>query len=281
MKELQLLFLVLTTAVMSAQVEAPQPSPQGKIQQKVGLTDVAIEYSRPGMKGRTIFGDLVPYGELWRTGANANTTISFSDDVTIEGNTLKAGKYAIYTVPREKNWQVIFYKNTDNWGVPQEWDESKVALKATAEVDELPFDVETFTIFLNNLTNDSGVLEFVWANKIASLPFQVPTEKKAMASIDRIMNGPTANDYFSAAAYYHDAGKDLNKAYEWIKKAAEMAGEDAYWVFRKKSLIEADLGKKQEAIASAKRSLASAKKNGNPDYVKLNEDSLKEWGAMK
>lgn len=280
MKRLQLLLLVLATAGMSAQVQTPQPSPFGKIEQKVGLTDVKIEYSRPGMKGRTIFGDLVPYDKLWRTGANANTTITFSDDVTIEGNTLKEGEYAIYTIPHEKSWQVIFYKNTFNWGVPQEWDESKVALKATANVEELPFDVETFTIFINNLTNDSGVLEFIWANKVASLSFQVPTDSKAMASIDRIMNGPTANDYFSAAAYYHDSGKDIDKAYTWINKAAEMAGDDAYWVLRKKSLIEADLGKKKEAIATAKRSLASAKKNGNPDYVKLNEDSLKEWGGM-
>lgn len=280
MKRLQLLFLVLSTAAMSAQVQAPQPSPFGKIEQKVGLTDVVIEYSRPGMKGRTIFGDLVPYDKIWRTGANANTTVSFSDDVTIEGNTLKQGKYAIYTIPHEKSWQVIFYKNTENWGVPQEWDESKVALKATADVEELPFDVETFTIFINDLTNDSGVLEFIWANKVASLSFQVPTERKTMASIDRIMNGPTASDFFSAAAYYHESGKDLGKAYEWINKAVDMAGEDAYWILRRKSLIEAEMGKKKEAIATAKRSLASAKKNNNPDYVKLNEDSLKEWGGM-
>lgn len=280
MKRLQLLFLVLTTAVMSAQVQTPQPSPFGKIEQKVGLTDVSIEYSRPGMKGRTIFGDLVPYDKIWRTGANANTTISFSDDVTIEGNTLKEGQYAIYTIPNEESWQVIFYKSTDNWGVPQEWDESKVALKATADLEELPFEVETFTIFVNNLTNDSGVLEFIWANKVASLSFQVPTEKKTLASIDRIMNGPTANDYFSAAAYYHESGKDMDKAYMWINKAAEMAGEDAYWVLRRKSLIEAEMGKTKDAIATAKKSLASAKKNNNPDYVKLNEDSLKEWGGM-
>ncbi len=280
MKTIITSLLICFCLTASGQVQAPQPSPLGKIEQKVGLTNVSVEYSRPGMRGRTIFGDLVPYGKIWRTGANANTTISFSDDVTIEGNSLKEGKYAIYTIPNEENWQVIFYKSTDNWGVPQEWDESKVALKATAEVEQLPFEIESFTIFINNLTDDSCVLEFVWADKVATLPIQFPTDEKTMASIDNIMNGPTANDYFSAAAYYHDSGKDLNKAYTWITKAADMAGEDAYWVFRKKSLIEADLGKKQEAIASAKRSLASAKKNGNPDYVKLNEDSLKEWGGM-
>lgn len=280
MKRLQLLFLVLAAAGMSAQVQAPQPSPFGKIEQKVGLTDVSIEYSRPGMKGRSIFGNLVPYGKIWRTGANANTIISFSDDITIGGNTLRSGKYSIFTIPNQGSWEVLFYRTTDNWGVPQDWNESKVALKATAQVDELPFEVETFTIFVNDITNDSAVLEFIWADKVANLPFKVPTDEQTMASIERTMNGPTANDYYSAAAYYHDTGKDLNKAYDWIKKAADMAGEDAFWLYRKKSLIEADLGKKQEAIASAKKSLASAKKNNNPDYVKMNEDSLKEWGAM-
>lgn len=280
MKNFFTIFFMGICMAAIAQVQAPQPSPFGKIEQTVGLTDVSIEYSRPGMKGRSIFGDLVPYGKIWRTGSNANTIISFSDDVTIEGKTLESGKYSIYTVPNQGSWEVIFYNTTDNWSVPQEWDESKVALKATAQVDELPFEVETFTIFVNDITNNSAVLEFIWGDKVASLPFKVPTEEKTMASIERTMNGPTANDYYSAAAYYHDSGKDLNKAYEWIKKAADMAGEDAYWLYRKKSLIEADLGKKEEAIASAKKSLASAKKNNNPDYVKMNEDSLKEWGAM-
>lgn len=276
-----ILFICATVlaAGMNAQVMAPQPSPTGKIEQKVGLTDVSIEYSRPGMRGREIFGDLVPYGEIWRTGANANTKITFSDDVKIDGKDLKKGTYAIYTIPSQDSWEVIFYNKTDNWGVPQEWDESAVALKAQATLETLPFEVETFTIFINNLQSDSGVLEFIWADKVADLKFQVPTEQKTMVSIERTMNGPTANDYFAAATYYHDSGKDLEKAYEWISKAVEMGGEDAYWVLRKKSLIEAEMGKKQDAIATAKKSLAAAKKAGNPDYVKMNEDSLKEWGA--
>ncbi len=278
MKKLLLFICVsILTGGMNAQVMAPQPSPTGKIEQKVGLTDVTIEYSRPGMRGRTIFGDLVPYGEVWRTGANANTTISFSDDVKIGGKDLKKGTYAIYTIPSQNSWEVIFYNKTDNWGVPQEWDENAVALKAKAELETLPFEVETFTIFINNLQSDSGVLEFIWADKVADLKFQVPTEQKTMVSIERTMNGPTANDYFAAASYYHDSGKDMDKAYEWISKAVDMGGEDAYWVLRRKSLIEAEMGKKQEAIATAKKSLAAAKKAGNPDYVKMNEESLKEW----
>lgn len=278
----KLLLLVVFAAfgsALSAQVMAPQPSPTGKIEQKVGLTDVTIEYSRPGMKGRSIFGDLVPYGKVWRTGANANTKITFGDDVKIGGKDLKKGTYAIYTIPNQDSWEVMFYSKSDNWGVPQEWDDSAVALKAEASVSTLPFDMETFTIMIDDLSNDSGVIEFIWADKVASLPFQVPTEQKTMVSIERTMSGPTANDYFAAASYYHDSGKDLEKAYEWVSEAVKMAGDDAYWMLRKKSLIEAEMGKKDAAIATAKRSLAAAKKAGNPDYVKMNEDSLKEWGA--
>lgn len=265
--------------MMSAQIVAPQPSPFSKVEQKVGLTDVTIEYSRPGMRGRQIFGNLVPYGEIWRTGANANTTISFSDDVKIGGKDLKKGTYALYTKPNKDSWEVIFYSDSNNWGNPEKWDESKVALKTTAEVSQLPFDMETFTIFLDDLKNEGAVLNIVWENTVASLPIEVPTDSKTMASIEKVMKGPSAGDYFAAGSYYFDSGKDKKKALEWVNKAVEMAGDDAFWMLRKKSLIEADLGMKKEAIATAKRSLASAEKAKNADYVKMNQDSLKEWGA--
>lgn len=279
----KLLLFLCTAGIMSAaeaQVQAPQPSPFTKVEQKVGLTDVTLEYSRPGMRDREIFGNLVPFGEVWRTGANENTKITFSDDVTIQGEELKAGTYAIYTIPKEDEWEVMFYKDASNWGNPAEWSEEKVALKATAEVMELPFEMETFTIMIDELKNDSAALNFVWANTVANLQFEVPTEEKAMASIEKTMNGPGAGDYFAAATYYHDANKDLEQAYEWVNKSLEMGNPNAFWILRRKSLIAADLGKKEEAIAAAKKSLAEAEKAGNQDYVKMNKDSLKEWGAM-
>ncbi|SHF57471.1 Protein of unknown function [Salegentibacter echinorum] len=266
-------------ATGNAQVQTPQPSPFTKVEQKVGLTDVTLAYSRPATREREIFGELVPFGKVWRTGANENTKITFSDAVTIEGKTLEAGTYAIYTIPQENQWEVIFYTDASNWGNPQEWDESKVAVKATAEVEQLPFKMNTFTILINDLKMDAATLSFVWDQTVASLDFQVPTGKKAMASIDKIMNGPGAQDYYAAASYYHDADKDLEKAYAWVNKAIEMGNPDTYWMLRKKSLIAADLGKKEEAIAAAKKSLAAAEKAGNQDYVKMNKDSLKEWGA--
>lgn len=278
MKKLLSLAIILSLTISAtAQIQAPAPSPAAKVEQTVGLTDVTIEYSRPGVKDRDIFGDLVPFGEVWRTGANANTKISFSDDVTIGGKELKKGTYSIYTIPNENSWEVMFYSKTDNWGVPQDWDENKVALKAKAEVKELPTEVESFTIMVNDLENDSAKLQFMWDDTMASLPFSVPTDKKTMASIERVMGGPTANDYFAAASYYHEAGKDLEKAYEWVKKATEMAGEQAFWMLRRKSLIEADMGKKEEAIKTARKSMASAEKANNADYVKMNKESIAEW----
>ena len=278
-KILFILFTGLLSGFATAQIQVPQPSPSATLEQQVGLTNVVVKYSRPGMNDREIFGGLVPYGEKWRTGANNNTTISFDTNVTIGGKELKEGTYAIYTVPGENEWEVIFYKDSNNWGLPQQWDESKVALKATAKVQEMPMSMETFTILIDELQNDSAALNFIWENTVATLPINVPTDERAMASIQRVMNGPSANDYFAAATYYHDEKKDLNKAYEWIKKAVDMGGDDAFWVIRRKALIEADMGKKKEAIATAKRSLAAAEKAGNKDYVKMNKDSLKEWGA--
>ncbi|HSI70673.1 MAG TPA: DUF2911 domain-containing protein [Gillisia sp.] len=279
MKKIVLLFIAgLVSIGASAQIQAPQPSPFTKVEQKVGLTDVTLEYSRPGMRDREIFGNLVPFGEIWRTGANANTKITFSDDVEIGSQKLAKGTYGLYTRPNKDSWEVMFYTESDNWGVPQSWEENKVALKATAEVTELPFPMETFTIFFDDLKHDSAVLNIVWANTVASLPIQFPTDTKTMASIEKVMNGPTANDYFAAGSYYHDAQKDNKKALEWVNKAIEMQGENtAFWMLRKKSLIQADLGMKKEAIATAKQSMELAKKANNADYVKMNEDSIKEW----
>lgn len=281
-KKMKKLFLFLCAGLLSssvsAQIQVPQPSPFSKVEQVVGLTNVTLEYSRPGMRGREIFGNLVPFNEKWRTGANANTTISFDTEMTIDGKSLAPGTYAIYTIPNQNEWEVIFYKDASNWGLPQEWDESKVALKANAEVMELPFDMETFTISIDELQNDSATLNFIWDNTVAMLEFNVPTDKTTMASIERVMNGPTPGDYFAAASYYHDQKKDLEKAYKWIQKAVEVE-EPAFYILRRKSLIEADMGKKEEAIKTARASLAAAEKAGNKDYVKMNQDSLKEWGA--
>jgi len=273
------LFLAVMAASFSvdAQVKTPQPSPYASVKQVVGLTDVEVDYSRPGMKGRTIFGDLVPFGKLWRTGANANSTVSFSEDVVIDGKTLKKGKYALFTTPKADNWEIVFYSDTDNWGTPEEWKEAKVALKASAKVETLNRNVENLTIGINNLDNNFGHLEISWEKTLVALKFEVPTQKTAMASIEKALAGPTANDYFASAQYYYQSNGDLTKALTYVNKALELNKDKPFWYNRLKSLIQAKSGDKKGAIETAKLSLASATAAKNNDYVKMNNDSIAEW----
>ena len=280
MKKIIVLFTILVaSAGMQAQLQTPQPSPSSTLKQQVGLTDVTVEYSRPSMKGRTVFGDLVPYDALWRTGANRNTMVTFSDSITLDGKTLKAGTYAIFTKPGKTMWEVIFYTDTNNWGTPREWDESKVAARSMVQVFNMDMPVETFTITIDDLHNNGASLGMIWENTYVGVKFEVPTVAKADKSIAKLMAGPSANEYYAAASYYLDEDKDLNKAKEWIEKALTL-NDSAFWLMRKQSLIYAKLGDKKAAIEAAKKSMAAAETAGNSDYVKLNKDSLKEWGAL-
>jgi hypothetical protein len=275
-----LLAIAIANLAVEAQVKTPQPSPKSVLNQVVGLTDVTVDYSRPSSKGRVVFGDLVPFGKLWRTGANANSTVSFSDDVVINGTTVKKGKYAIFTLPKADMWEVILYTSTDNWGLPENYDVNKVAVSLNVDPVMLNNTVETFTIGINNVTNDSATLDISWEKTMVSVKFEVPTQKAAMASIAKVLAGPTAGDYFSSAQYYYQSNGDLNKALEYVNKAVSMvkAGEDVpFWHLRLKSLIQGKLGDKKGAMETAKLSLAGAEKEGNQDYVKMNNDSIKEW----
>lgn len=280
MKKLVLMLVAFAAAfTLQAQIAAPQPSPSSTLMQRVGLTDVTIEYSRPSMRGRTIFGNLVPFDKIWRTGANARTKISFSTDVTVGDGTLKAGTYAIFTKPGTSSWDVYFYTETAGGGTPQEWDETKVAAMITAKVDLMEMPVETFTITLDDLHSGGATLGMLWENTYVGVPFMVPSKEMTLKSIDAVMSGPSANDYFSAATFYYDQGMELDKAKMWIDKAVSM-NDKAFWMMRAQSLIYAKMGDKKGAIEAAKRSMAVAKAANNADYVKMNMDSLKEWGAM-
>ncbi len=282
MNKIVLLVMSLVVAFSaSAQLQTPQPSPSATLKQKVGLTDVTIAYSRPGVKGRKIFGGLVPYDALWRTGANSNTTITFSTAAEIDGQTLKAGAYAIYTKPHKDQWDVFFYSDTDNWGLPKTWDAAKVVAKTTVKVEPIPFNVETFTIDINNISNNGGRLELLWETSYVAIPFTVGTDKKVTASIKKTLRGPSAQDYYKAAVYYFEEGKDINQAKAWVDKAIMMTSKKPrFWMLRKQALIYEKAGDTEGAIAAAKASLKHAKKASNTDYIKLNTESLKAWGAL-
>jgi len=271
------LAIILAPFVAEAQIKTPQASPKGYIKQTVGLTDVEVTYSRPGARGRAVFGNLVPFGKLWRTGANENTIINFGDDVVIDGKTLKKGKYAIYTIPKIESWEVIFYLSTDNWGLPENWNEAYVALKTTVKENALPTPVETFTIGINGLEQSSAYLEMAWENSHVALKFEVPTAKLATASIQKTLAGPTWNDYYAASQYLFQSNGNMISAREYVDKALELSTEKPYYLTRLKSLIQAKQGDKAGAIETAKVSLAAAEAANNQDYVKMNKDSISEW----
>ena len=262
--------LMLSTFTVNAQqIKTPAPSPKATLSTTIGLTDVEIEYSRPSKKGRDIFSanGLVPYGKAWRTGANASTKVSFSSDVTIAGKELKKGKYALYAFPNATEWEIVFYKDTKHWGTPKEWDASEEAIRFSAKTVSFPKEVETFTILVGNNTANTADIEILWDQTLVAFTVETDVDSKVLADIDRAMAGTSRGDYYSAARYFYDNGKDLNKAHDWISKANEMDAK--FWQLRLQSLIEADMGKKKMAIATAQRSMDMAQKAGNMDYCLL------------
>ena len=269
-----------TEPVVELKITTPQPSPLAMVNQKVGLTDVSIEYSRPGMRGRTIFGDLVPFGKTWRTGANANTKVTFSSDVIVDGQTLKAGSYGLYSVPNKDTWEVMFYSEADKRGVPQDWDDAKVAAKTTIDVMAMPMSIETFTITFDDVATSSAVIGLLWEKTYVGIKFEVPTDELVAANIDAVLAAtPKAGDFYNAAVYYSQNDKDIKKANEWMEKAMSMTEKPAFWQLRQQSLIYAKMGETDKAIATAKKSLEGAKEAKNDAYIKMNTESLKEWGA--
>ena len=260
------------------QIELPAPSPTATFSQKVGLTEVSINYSRPSKKGRTIFGDLVPYGKLWRTGANNATKFTFSDDVKIGGKDLPAGTYALFTIPGEDEWTIIF-NNNFNQGGTGNYKESEDALRVNIKSIKIPATIETLLINVEDLKPTSAIIEILWESTVVQIPLEVSVDERIMASIDQAMK-INPNTYYSAAIYYRDSGKDLNQALEWMNEAIkiyEADGRNVFWVYRQKSLLEADMKKYSNAVTTAKVSLEKAKEAGNDDYVKMNSESIAEW----
>ncbi|MCP4483779.1 MAG: DUF2911 domain-containing protein [Flavobacteriaceae bacterium] len=282
MKKLILLTFICSLSLsVNAQIKSPQPSTSQTVTQTVGLTNIELSYSRPSMRERNIFGELVPYGKMWRTGANKNTTITFDKDVIIGSKEVKAGTYAIFTKPNAQSWEVYFYSDTSNWGTPAAWENEKVVASIKANVVAMPMEVETFTISFDAITNDSATLGFRWDHTYVAVPISFFTDTQVTKSIESVMSGPNAGDYYTAAVYYLNADKDIKKAKNWIDKAIEMRENPAFWYHRQQSLIYAKSGDKNGAIKAAKKSLALAKEAGNEDYVALNTKSLKAWEGKK
>lgn len=271
------MFLGFTS--LNAQLKTPAASPSSKVEQKVGLTDITLEYSRPSMKGRAIFGDLVPFDKMWRTGANRNSMVTFSEDVKVAGQDVKKGTYAIFTKPGKTSWEIYLYNDINNWGTPEKWDDAKVAAKVMATPTKLPVSMETFLINVGGISNNSAAIQLIWENTLVSFDVEVPTKATVEKSIEKLLAGPSSRDYYNMAGFYLDEKDNLEGALEYIEKAISM-GYDRFWVVRRKALIQAELGRYKDAIKTATRSIELAKEAGNEDYVNNNMKSIAKWSKM-
>ena len=273
MKKAFLFFMICfaTTTISIAQIRMPAPSPTQTIKQDFGLSTIELTYSRPGIKGRKIFGDLVPYGQMWRTGANGATRIKFGDDVTIGGKQVKAGEYALYSIPNENEWEIILNKGVDNGGLggyKPEDDVTRFKVKPTSS----PMPVETFSIGFGEVKPSSTELQLRWENTAVNIPITTDVESKVMAQINDVMNKDN-KPYYQSALYYAENGKDMKQALTWFDKAIEQ-NPKGYWIYHQKANALVKMGKKEEAKIAAQKSMEVARQEKNDDYVRLNEKLL-------
>lgn len=256
------------------QLSTPQASPTTTVKQTFALSAVELSYSRPGIKGRKVFGDLVPYGKVWRTGANSATTITFGEEVMIGGKKVAAGKYGLLTIPEAKEWTVIISKQTEVTS-PDAYKQDQDVVRVKAAVMDLPFSIETFTMSFDDLKSNSLNLSMMWDKVYVALPITVDVDSKVMKQIENAMDKDN-RPYFTAAQYYYDNGKDLNKALAWINKAIEPIPNAQPWVHTLKTRILAKLGKKEEAKIAANNAIRVANEAKFPEFAKQNEDILKD-----
>jgi hypothetical protein len=249
------------------QLKVPAPSPLQTIKQNFALGDVTIEYSRPGVKSRVIFGDVVPFGKIWRTGANATTKIIFSDDVKLEGNDVKAGTYGLYTIPNKDSWDIMLYKDLTLGGDVAEYKQENEVLRFKVKPTTLTSKVESFTMNLADITATSANIELLWENTGVAIKLTTDIDAKVMKNIETTL-GKDNRPYFQAASYYFDNNKDLKQASAWVDKALEQ-NPKAYYMMLLKAKIAYKQGDKVNGKASAEKTIAMATEGKNDDYVAM------------
>lgn len=278
-KPIILCAFLFISLLVDAQIQTPAASAPASVSTQVGLTDIKVDYFRPRAKGRKIFGTestvLVPYGKIWRTGANNGTIISFSDDVTVEGKSVAKGEYLIFTWPGASEWTITLYKDVSLGGNTDGYKAENEAAKFTVKAEKLTEKVEMFTINITDIAadNTSAKIQLAWENTSVKFSVGVSFDERVMKAI-KANTQVSPNNYFQAAVYYLENGKDLKQALEWINKAAE-ANPNAFWITHQKAKIQKALGDKAGAKATATASLESAKKQNNRDYQMMNEDLIK------
>jgi len=278
MKKTLLLLLLAIGFMANAQIQTPQPSATASVTTVVGLTDVKIDYSRPSAKGRKIFGEgtaLLPYGAIWRTGANTGTIISFSDDVKVEGIAVPKGEYLIFSWPGASEWTVSLYKDIALGGNTGDYDKTKEAANFKVKSEKIAEKIETLTINIGDIAADSKTakVQIAWEDTSVKFTIAVDYDAKVMKSIEASTK-VNPNNYFNAAVYYLENGKDLKQALEWVNMASA-SNPTAFWIMYQKARIQKGLGDKTGALATSKASWEAAKTANNRDYQMMNEELQK------
>lgn len=274
-----ILFALITMSVQAQQLKTPAPSPTQTLKQNFGLSEVTIEYSRPAVKGRVIFGDLVPFGKIWRTGANQSTKITFGDDVKVQGMDVKAGTYALYTMPNKDSWEFMLYKDLTLGGDVAAYKTENEVVRFKVKPSINSNKVENLTINVADITAKSANIELCWDNTRVAFGITTEIDTRIMKNIETAL-ATDSRPYYSAATYYYENDKDLKQALAWADKAFEN-NPKAYWVAHTRAKIQLKMKDYKGAIASADQSMALAKEDKNDDFVKLNEKLIAEAKAGK
>lgn len=265
--------LAAFTATDAQQLKTPAPSTTQIIKQDMGLGNIELAYSRPNMKGRNIFGDLVPFDKVWRTGANNATTLTFSDEVIIGGTKVAPGKYGLLSIPSANEWTLIISKQTDVTS-PSAYKPESDVVRVKVKPTTMPFSMETFTAMFSDIKDNGAKLGLMWDKTYVELPITTDVDSKVMKQIETIMT-KDGRPYFNAAMYYAENGKDMNQAISWFDKAIEQNNK-AFWIYYQKAKALGRQGKKSEAMAVSAKSMELAKEAKNDDYVALNEKLQKD-----
>jgi tetratricopeptide (TPR) repeat protein len=285
LKKIAFFILVVCFYQGFSQINHPKASPLSKIEQTVGLSKITITYSRPAARGRTIFGNradgqpaLVPYGRIWRVGANESTKITFDSEVNILGNSLSKGTYAIYAFPEANEWQLVFHNNTTHWGDGRTaYNPEEDALRVTVHPKQTLNYQENFLISFDDITHHTATLNLHWAGTEVSLPMTFNTQELMEAQIEEELKGsPTAQTYYEIARYYQEQDSNLPQALMYLNKAIELGG-DTYYFHRVKSLVQAKLEDYKGAIQSAEKSLQIAQDLGKDEFVRMNRKNSMDW----
>ncbi len=260
---------IVNLTVFSQQLKIPVASPFQSIKQSFALSEITIEYSRPSVKGRVVFGDVVAFGKVWRTGANSSTKVIFGEDIKLQGIDVKAGTYALYTIPNKDSWEIMLYKDLTLGGNVADYKIENEILRIKVPTMNLVNKTETFTINFTDLAANSCNIELAWDNTKVNIPILAEIDSKIMKSIENTVINDNRS-YFQAATYYYENNKDLKLANEWVDKAIKNY-PNAYWIILLKAKIQLKLNDKKGAGITANQVLKLATEDKDDAYIKQAE----------